>query len=130
MLVVFMLKKLARLAKGLSTVATVVGEFRDSVVAIVLIAILQHGHVVHVALHALLLTRKVVNGPASIVLAKTAATIATFHMLHGIGTGPKARIATHRACNIARTMRLHVHGELILRVERSVAFLALIGHRT
>lgn len=117
MIVVFlilMLKKLAHVAKLFRAWSTVVRELRNALtITVATISQLRH----HVLIHLTLLLSKLVDLCASIVGSAAPSTEATLDMLGCIGTRAKASITTDGTRNVASSMNLHVHIELILAVE-------------
>lgn len=126
-LLILMLQKLAHLTKLLVASVAVVWEVRHSPVRRPVAVIVQHGSLRQIPLHLGLLRGKTIDLLASIILSSTASTVTTLHMLNGVGTRPKASIATNGAGHITRTMNLLMHVEFILIIEGAGTFVALVS---
>ena len=94
--------------------------------AIVVSTVGQHGPVIQVRPHGRFGLSESVNAVASILLATTSTAVATFYMLHGIGSRSKALLSTNRTRHIARTMDLHVHVQIVLIVKGLVTLATLV----
>jgi hypothetical protein len=126
MLIIIVLQELTELPKGLVARTALVGIF-GSAAAIGLfmaIAIGEKRRARQIGSHGRLRRGILVNAFTSVILAKTATAIPTFHMLHSVGTGTKPRVTTNGTGHGARTMDLGVHVQLVLVGKLTVALAA------
>lgn len=128
MFLILMLQQLTELTKRLVALLAAVGHVGHRTRSTA--AVSQKGTLRHVLPHRPLRRGKLINLSPRIVLAKAAPAEARLHMLHRIRPGAEALLSAHRARNVARSVDLHVHVQLVLRVEVAIALAALIGHAT
>lgn len=122
-----MLKKLTHIAKNFRAFPTLVGIIRNPTTSSTA-SIFEHGSIRHELTHGPLLTSKLINLSARIINATTSGAATRLDVLYGICTGTESAIPTEGARDIAGAMHLRVHVELVLRIERPVAFMALVAN--
>lgn len=126
MLLILMLQQLTELTERLVALLAAVGHVGHRTRSTATVS--QKGTLRHVLPHRPLRRGKVINLLPRIVLAKAALAETRLHVLHCVRAGAEALLSTHRARHVARSVDLHVHVQLVLRVEVAVALAALIGH--
>ena len=127
-LLILMLQQLTELTERLVALLAAVGHVGHRTRSTA--AVSQKGTLRHVLPHRPLRRGKVINLLPRIVLAKAAPAEARLHVLHRIRPGAEALLSAHRARHVARSVDLHVHVQLVLRVEVAIALAALIGYAT
>lgn len=113
MLLVTMLEKLAELTERFGAFWTLVRQSWYGVLRVAA-AIRELRHITKVTSHASLLSGKLIDLVSRIVLSMTAATVATFYVLNGVGSRTKAALSADRTSHITRPMDLLVHMKLVL----------------
>eukprot|EP00584_Thalassiosira_punctigera_P003444 CAMPEP_0172527976 /NCGR_PEP_ID=MMETSP1067-20121228/2508_1 /TAXON_ID=265564 ORGANISM="Thalassiosira punctigera, Strain Tpunct2005C2" /NCGR_SAMPLE_ID=MMETSP1067 /ASSEMBLY_ACC=CAM_ASM_000444 /LENGTH=186 /DNA_ID=CAMNT_0013311813 /DNA_START=117 /DNA_END=678 /DNA_ORIENTATION=- len=67
---------------------------------------------------------EVVDLLTGIICTAAPSAVSRFHVLHGVGTGSESGVSTNGTGDIAGSMSLHVHVQLILSVELAVTLSA------
>lgn len=127
-LLILMLQQLTELTERLVALLAAVGHVGHRTRSTATVS--QKGTLRHVLPHRPLRCGEVINLLPRIVLAKAALAETRLHVLHRIRPGAEALLSAHRARHVARSVDLHVHVQLVLRVEVAIALAALIGHAT
>jgi hypothetical protein len=128
MLLVTMLEKLAQLTERFGAFWALVRQCWYGVLQVAA-AIRELRHITKVTTHASLLSGKLIDLISCVVLSTTAAAVATFYVLNGVGSGTKAALSADRTSHITRPMDLLVHVKLVLRTEALIACAARIRDR-
>jgi hypothetical protein len=125
MFVVLMLQELTQLTKRLGALGTMIRQVGNVLLVRVCAAPIvgQHGNVAiaQIVAHLRLALRKLINLVAGVVDSDTGTAVSTFNVLHRIRSTLESLVPTDRTGYSSWAMNLHVHIELILAIEFSVA---------
>jgi len=120
-----MLQKLAELPKRL-------GAFRAMIWVIwyasttVPTSVLKHRRLRQISSHRSLWIRELINLIPSVVHSGASPTTTGFDMLDRICAWSEANLATNGTGNVSCPVHLHMHIKFVLRIECSIALMALI----
>jgi len=89
----------------------------------------QERRTVHVRLHFALPLSKLVYLLPRPVFALASGAVSAFHVLDHVGAAFEMSLSAQDARDGARAMDLHVHVQLVLVLELSVAFRTIVGRR-
>jgi hypothetical protein len=120
-----MLQELTHLTKRLVTIGTVIRKVGYACKVVGLVR--QERSIRHEAIHLRFSRRKSVDLCTGIFAAKTLRAVATFYVLNGVGTRPKALFAANRTGNVAGSMDLGVHLEAVATRELATTLGAVVG---
>lgn len=129
MLLILVLKKLAKVAEGLGTLRAVIRVVRNSGSSIAF-PVGKKGNVGHVAVHRSLSRGELINLAPCIISSAAARAVTGLHMLDCASAGAKPRLTADWTRDAARAMDLHMHVKVVLVVECAIAFMTLVhsGH--